>query len=87
MNDLNKYNNIDYIIHNKKVEITPKYIYKWIIILCIVVFIAGFFAGYSFLSWSFNNSLDNLVNNNVYLVRGDKIYKLVEISKDYLNIY
>lgn len=87
MEKLTKYANIDYIIHNKKIEVTPKYIYKWIIMLCIVVFIAGFFAGYTYMSYMFNNSLDSLVNNEIYLLREDKIYRLVEVSKDYLNLY
>lgn len=78
---------VDYIIHNRKVEITPKYIYKWILVLCFFVFIAGFLVGYVYMSWMFNNSLDSLVNNEIYLIRGDKIYRLIEVSKDYLDLY
>lgn len=71
--------NIQQIINNRSIEVTPKNIFKLIILFGILLFIAGFFLGYVITSHFIYESMYNLINNNGLLIFDDKYYRFIEV--------
>lgn len=70
---------INYIIKNNNIKITPKYIFKFIIMLAVVTFIGGFTLGYITASNIIYDGLYDLIENNRILLFNDKFYTIKEI--------
>ena len=67
------------IITNKQIEITPKNMYKVIIIFGILCFISGCLMGYSITGYIIYERLCSVIYGNGILIFDDNYYKFIEI--------
>ncbi len=75
------------IINNRNIEVTPKGIYKLIIIFGILCFIAGSLFGYTLTVYIIYNQLSNLIYNNGILIFDDKYYRFIEVYPTLENLF
>ena len=75
------------IINNRNIEVTPKRIYKLIILFGILCFFAGFISGYITIKYILYNELANLIYNNGILIFDDKYYRFIEVYPTLNNLF
>lgn len=68
------------IINNRSIEVTPKNLYKLIVLFGLLLFIAGFTCGYTLHTHLIYESLLILINNNGVLIFDDKYYRFIEVN-------
>ena len=78
---------LEQIINNRNIEVTPKKIYKLILIFGLLCFIAGCILGYTITSYIIYNQLSDLIYNNGILIFDDKYYKFIEVYPTIENLF
>ena len=78
---------MEQIINNRQIEITPKNLYKLILIFGILCFISGLLLGYVITGYYVNNILSNLIYNNGFLIFDDKYYRFIEVYPTLENLF